>query len=89
MAMAENEQQYEFSEFSGEFVDDGVMVIIGIYRPAGTNGDWTLEVVDQEGYSTVWDDLFATDREAFEEFLATIQRDGIRSFLDQSIHTVH
>ncbi|MCZ4094051.1 MULTISPECIES: hypothetical protein [Sinorhizobium] len=87
--MAENEQQYEFSEFSGEFVDDGVMVIIGIYRPAGTNGDWTLEVVDQEGYSTVWDDLFATDREAFEEFLATIQRDGIRSFLDQSIHTVH
>lgn len=89
MAMPESEQQYEFSEFSGEFVDDDVMVTIGIYRPAGTNGDWTLEVVDQEGYSTVWDDLFSTDREAFEEFLATIQRDGIRSFLDLSIHTVH
>ncbi|THK34645.1 hypothetical protein EHS39_29400 [Ensifer sp. MPMI2T] len=87
--MPESEQQYEFSEFSGEFVDDDVMVTIGIYRPAGTNDDWTLEVVDQEGYSTVWDDLFATDREAFDEFLATIQRDGIRSFLDQSIHTVH
>ncbi|MCA1408640.1 hypothetical protein I6F26_29940 [Ensifer sp. IC3342] len=87
--MSESEQQYEFSEFSGEFVDDGVMVTIGIYRPSGTNADWTLEVVDQEGYSTVWDDLFASDREAFDEFLATIQRDGIRSFLEHSIHTVH
>ncbi|GCA51762.1 MULTISPECIES: hypothetical protein [Sinorhizobium] len=87
--MTENEQQYEFSEFSGEFVDDDIMVTIGIYRPAGTNADWTLEVVDQEGYSTVWDDLFATDRDAFQEFLATVHRDGIRSFLDQSIRTVH
>ena len=41
--MTENEQQYEFSEFSGEFVDDDIMVTIGIYRPAGTNADWTLE----------------------------------------------
>ncbi|WP_457659368.1 hypothetical protein [Sinorhizobium medicae] len=87
--MTDTEQQYEFSEFSGQFVDDGVVVVIGIYRPAGTNADWTLEVVDQEGYSTIWDNSFATDREAFEEFLATIQRDGIRSFLEQSIHSVH
>ncbi|WP_331376142.1 hypothetical protein [Sinorhizobium chiapasense] len=87
--MPENEQLYEFSEFSGEFVDDDVMVVIGIYRQADTNGDWTLEVVDQEGYSTVWEDLFDTDRDAFQEFLATVQRDGIRSFLEQSIHTVH
>jgi len=87
--MTDTEQQYEFSEFSGQFVDDGVVVVIGIYRPAGTNADWTLEVVDQEGYTTIWDDSFATDREAFEEFLATIQRDGIRSVLEQSIHSVH
>ncbi|WEX75390.1 hypothetical protein PYH37_000797 [Sinorhizobium numidicum] len=87
--MPESEQQYEFSEFSGEFVDDGVMVIIGIYRPANTNGEWTLEVIDQEGYSTVWEDSFATDREAFEEFLATIKRDGIHSFLAPPMHTAH
>ncbi|THK35730.1 hypothetical protein EHS39_22985 [Ensifer sp. MPMI2T] len=87
--MPESEQQYEFSDFCGEFIDDDVMVTIGIYRPAGTNGDWTFEVVDQEGYSTIWDDRFATDRDAFEEFLATIKRDGIRSFLEQSIRTVH
>ncbi|MDK1376769.1 MULTISPECIES: hypothetical protein [unclassified Sinorhizobium] len=86
--MPESEQHYEFSEFCGEFVDDGVMVILSIYRPAGTNADWTLEVVDQEGYSTVWDDQFDTDRDAFQEFLATVLRDGIRSFLEQSIHTV-
>ncbi|MBB4184257.1 hypothetical protein [Sinorhizobium terangae] len=87
--MPESEQQYEFSVFCGEFVDDDVMVTICIYRPTGTNGDWMLEVVDQEGYSTIWDDRFATDRDAFEEFLATVKRDGIRSFLEQSIHTVH
>ncbi|THK34270.1 hypothetical protein EHS39_30990 [Ensifer sp. MPMI2T] len=87
--MPESDQQYEFSVPCGEFVDDDVMVTICIYRPAGTNGDWTLEVVDQEGYSTIWDDRFATDRDAFEEFLATIKRDGIRSFLEQSIYTVH
>lgn len=34
--MTDTEQQYEFSEFSGQFVDDGVVVVIGIYRPAGT-----------------------------------------------------
>ncbi|MDK1376565.1 MULTISPECIES: hypothetical protein [unclassified Sinorhizobium] len=46
MSMPGSEQHYEFSEFCGEFVDDGVMVVLSTYRPAGTNADWTLEVVD-------------------------------------------
>jgi hypothetical protein len=87
--MTESEQQYEFSEFSGEFVDDDVTVILRIYRPAGTNLDWMLEVFDEEGNTTVWDDTFDTDRDAFEEFLATVQRDGIRSFLEEPVQKLH
>lgn len=87
--MTESDQQFEFSEFSGEFVDDDVMVTLRIYRPAGTNRDWSLEVLDEEGNTTIWEDTFDTDRDAFEEFLATVQRDGIRSFLDQPVQRLH
>lgn len=89
MTMTENDQTFEFSEFSGEFVDDDVTVILRIYRPAGTNLDWTLEVFDEEGNTTIWNDTFDTDRDAFEEFLATVQRDGIRSFLDEPVQRLH
>ncbi|WEX74321.1 hypothetical protein PYH37_001726 [Sinorhizobium numidicum] len=87
--MSESDQQFEFSEFSGEFVDDDVIVHLRIYRPAGTNSDWILEVLDQEGNTTIWNDPFDTDRDAFEEFLATVQRDGIRSFLEEPVQKLH
>ncbi|WP_042776402.1 hypothetical protein [Sinorhizobium fredii] len=87
--MTESEQQFEFSEFSGEFVDDDVTVILRIYRPAGTYRDWTLEVYDEEGNTTVWNDTFDTDRDAFQEFLATVQRDGIRTFTEGPVQRLH
>jgi hypothetical protein len=43
---------------------------------------WTLEVIDPEGGSTVWDDRFATDQDAYDEFYRTLEVDGIRSFLE-------
>ncbi|WEX76860.1 hypothetical protein PYH37_005211 [Sinorhizobium numidicum] len=87
--MPKDEQQYEFSEFSGEFVDDEGSVFLRIYRPAGTNLDWMLEVLDEEENTTVWDGTFDTDRDAFEEFLATVERDGIRTFSDQPVQKLH
>ncbi|MEY9785223.1 hypothetical protein ABIA23_006690 [Sinorhizobium fredii] len=62
--MVESEQRYEFSEFSGEFIDDDVTVILRIYRPADTNLDWVLEVFDEEGNTTVWENTFDIDRDA-------------------------
>jgi hypothetical protein len=59
------------SHHSGTFTKDGVTVQLCIYRLANTR--WTLEVVDAEGTSTVWDDEFATDDEASEEFLRAIE----------------
>ncbi len=76
-------QKLEHSDFAGEFTDDGVTVLVDIFRKAGSTDGWTLEVIDQEEGLTVWEEPFPTDKEAFEEFLATVERDGIRSFLEE------
>jgi hypothetical protein len=41
-------------------------------------------VVNPERTSIVWDDLFATDVEAFAEFQRTLEAEGILTFLDGS-----
>ncbi|MBN9030323.1 MAG: hypothetical protein BGO05_06025 [Rhizobiales bacterium 63-7] len=80
----------EHSELSGEFTQDGVTLLIDIYRPAGTQQDWKLEVVTQNEDLFEWEEPFATDREAFDEFLATVERDGIHSFLEEDdVPSVH
>jgi hypothetical protein len=59
-------------------------VLVDIFRPAGTNGDWKMEVVTQDDDLIEWEEGFETDRDAFDEFLATVERDGIRTFLDDA-----
>ena len=49
---------------------DVVTVGLCIYRLEHTK--WTLEVVDADGTSTVWDDEFETDDAAYAEFQKTI-----------------
>ncbi|QFY59028.1 hypothetical protein FZ934_00330 [Rhizobium grahamii] len=82
-------QKIEHSELSGEFTDDDVTVLVDISRPAGTNGDWKLEVVTQDEDLIEWEEGFATDREAFDEFLATVEREGIRTFLEDTDPSIH
>jgi hypothetical protein len=60
---------------------DGVRLDIQIYRIATERG-WTLEVVNERGTSTVWDDPFDTDRDADAAFRDTLAREGIEAFLD-------
>ncbi|MCJ8519234.1 hypothetical protein ABID21_002040 [Pseudorhizobium tarimense] len=84
------EPKLEHSDFSGEFEDDGITVLVDIHRPAGSEDGWTLEVISQEDDVTTWEDTFETDKDAWEEFLATTERDGIRSFFgeedEESVH---
>ena len=54
---------------------DGRSVEVEIYR--AENEDWILEVVDQHGNSTVWDDPFPTDQSALDEAMRTIDEQGI------------
>lgn len=51
---------------------------IEIYRLEHTG--WTLEVVDEEGTSTVWEGEFDTDEAALEEVLTAIDKEGLAAF---------
>lgn len=55
--------------------DDGKTVQVEIYRGGGS--DWHLEVVDEVGNSTVWEDQFPTDSGALEEARRTIREEGL------------
>jgi len=68
------------SPLSKEFTRDGMTVRVNIFR-GETDDGWLLEVVDQENASTVWDEKFETDQEALDQFLSTIEKEGIASFL--------
>lgn len=59
---------------------DGVSVEVLIYRGEGDQ-DWILEVVDENGGSTVWDEPFLTDRAAHNAALAAIAEEGIGAFV--------
>lgn len=61
---------------------DGHNVDIQIYRTPDTH--WVLEVVDERGTSTVWDDLFETDKQALEEALMRINTEGIGNFITKA-----
>ena len=60
---------------------DSVTVDVQIYR-LEHDAQWTLEVVNEEGTSTVWDSLFDTDDEAFAVFQLTVEEEGMGAFLD-------
>ena len=59
-------------------------VEICIYRMPHTS--WTLEVIDEHGNSTVWDDEFETDHAALDEVMRTIRDDGIASLIGEPSH---
>jgi len=54
-------------------------VQVHIYQ--GDPGKWLLEVEDEFGNSTVWDDQFDTDQLAFDEAMRTIADEGIGSLI--------
>lgn len=65
--------------------EDGFTVEIGIYRFEHTA--WSLEIVAEDGTSTVWDEPFEDDRVALLEALKAVQEDGIASFSENKSDT--
>ncbi|PWJ79854.1 hypothetical protein C7441_114132 [Pseudaminobacter salicylatoxidans] len=86
--MTEEEPGIVVSPLSGEFTRDGITVVVIIYRALGGAG-WLLEVVYDEDIATSWEDPFETDQEARDEFLRTVEREGINAFLDDESSTIH
>lgn len=73
------EYEIERSPLCQVITDKGKKVRVEIYRGGGS--DWHLEVVDEFGNSTVWEDQFPTDAEALEEVRATIKIEGIGALI--------
>lgn len=67
------------SPLSQRLTRDGAAVEIEIYDDG--EGGWLLEIVDEFGNSTVWDEAFPTDSAALAEALNTIDDEGIASVI--------
>ena len=60
---------------------DGVNLDLQIYRLDTSR--WSLEVVNENGTSIVWDDSFESDRAAFDAFNRTLDTEGLAAFTDE------
>ncbi len=67
------------SNHNGKFTRDGTTVDVCIYRLETSK--WTLEIVDKDGTSIVWDGEFETDDAAHAEFLSSVEAEGLDSIL--------
>lgn len=81
--MADRDPNLVVSGLSGTVTQDGVTVEINIVRLEDET-DWSLEVVNSSGTSTVWDDPFATDAAALDAFRQAVSEEGMASFLDSA-----
>lgn len=70
-----------YSPYCTKFSKDGQVVEVSIFRLEAETG-WILEVVNEQNTSTVWDDPFETDEEAYAEFLSTVEDEGMGTFED-------
>ena len=80
--MIERDPNIVKSGLSRTVKQDGVTVDVAIIRLENKT-EWSLEVINSTATSIVWDDLFASDEEAFAEFERTVAEEGMRTFLDK------
>jgi uncharacterized protein len=76
----DDEYRITKSPLSRKISREGTSVEVLIYRGERDKG-WILEVVNQLGGSTVWDDTFETEQDALNEVFQTIAAEGMASFL--------
>ena len=73
------EYEIKYSTLCQKVTSDEKAVQVYIYED-GKDG-WILEVVDEYGNSTVWDDPFKTDDEALDEVFNTIEKESILALI--------
>ena len=80
--VADRDPNIVTSGLSRTVTQQGVQVEVLIYR-LEHDPMWALEVVNEQGTSTVWDDLFDTDDAAFAAFQLTLDEEGMDAFFDR------
>lgn len=78
--MTNDEPNLVTSSKSQRVVADGYPFALEICS-LETDKTWTLEVVDQEGASHVWEEQFKTDRDARNAALGALEREGAIAFM--------
>jgi len=74
-----DEPELIYSPLAQTYSADVHTLRIQIYRSQGN--PWILEIEDELGTSTVWDEPFDTDKAALEAAFLAIEKDGIHSFV--------
>jgi hypothetical protein len=77
----DEDPKIEYSPLCGTVTREGVSIELQIYWLSDGPNGWTLELVDK-GTSTVWDNEFPTDREAYVAFYQALEAEGITGVLD-------
>ncbi len=77
--MTDDDTQLIHSPLTQTYSADGHTLQVEIYRGAGSH--WILEVVDERGTSTVWDEQFETDTAALAAAFLAIEEEGIHHFV--------
>jgi hypothetical protein len=67
-----NDPEIQHSPLCEKVTRGRVLVDVQIYRLASGDEGWSLEVVNEERTSIVWDDRLAADVAAYAEFEPTI-----------------
>lgn len=68
------------SDKSQRVLVDGYPFSIKIYR-LETDKTWTLEVVDHDGTSHVWDEQFRSDKDARNAAIEALESEGAIAFM--------
>ena len=74
----DDEPDFIESPLSQSVTRNEVTVRVDIY--GDSDGQWILEIVDAENTSHVWDEHFATDRQALDEALRALEEEPLEFF---------
>ena len=75
----EREPTLIYSPLNGHFTKDGVTVEVLIIS-SDLDPAWSLEVINNIGTSTVWDNQFETDDQAYAAFRQVVEEEGMGIF---------
>jgi hypothetical protein len=77
----EEEYEVKYSPLCQNVESAGKEVEVMIYEDG--DGGWILEVVDEHGNSTVWDEPLESDQKAWVEVMQCIKDEGIDSLIGE------
>jgi hypothetical protein len=82
--MDEPDYEIVYSPLCRKVAQENKIIDVQIYRGAHED-TWILEVISEDGSSTVWDDRFESDHDALAELQATIISEGMAAFEEHGV----